>query len=674
MKASEAQEAIARGLQVAGLLVFVVTLYLARDILIPIALGVLVAFVLNPLVGRLQRWGLSNTTAVLTAATLVFCLVGMFIVSIGSSVSGFSDELPNYRAEMKRKMENARSLFGGLGRQLQELTMAAESDSSPEKPSVESAEAGADTSEGDGEDQNAQTDKKNDGSSPTNPLYVVQKENRGVSLQSWAGSAAVILGPLGTAGLVIVFSLFALLYRDDLRDRFVSVISRGKYVVTTEALNEASQRIGKYLIAQLILNFAYGVAFAFALLVIGYFFTVQGWFPYVALLGTMAGIVRFIPYVGPLIGAGLPLALSVLLFPGFSVVTAVLIVIIVMELVFNNVLEPLLYGSSTGVSPMAVILAAVFWGWLWGPIGLLLATPLTVCAVVLGQYVPRFRFLSTLLSDEIQVKASVRAYQRLLRGEKTSIAEFLQKQSEFLQKQSKAIDSAEVIDDVLVPTVKLIAADKEQRALSDEQMMNLLRAGAIEAGLIAPENVEGDDDLDSDSGSSGKSPVSEKSGEPQKLIVAIPVRHIGEQLVIEAVGKAVGDTMRFTVFENDDLPDRDAQKVVDLQPHIIVIAVIPPGGLEQARYWCSAIRKAGYRGEIVVACLGKFRHFDRLLQGFRRRGASQLVTSAKQLAQKVQRLASKDVFPKRTVRELSSSINAASVASNFNSQPLTVID
>ncbi len=657
MKASQAQETIARGIQVAGLLVFVVVLYLTRDILIPVALGTLVAFVLTPIVRRLKTLGLSNATAVLTAATLVFISVGVFIASIGSSVSGLSDELPKYRAEMKLKFDNIRSYLGGLGSRLQDISMDAGNDLSSATPAPESSVAREFRSESEGEDTIGRKTGKYDGSSPTNPLFVVQRENGGLNLQSWAGGAAAILGPVGTAGLVIVFALFGLLYRDDLRDRIVSVIAQGNYVVTTEALNEASQRIGKYLITQLILNVTYGVSFAICLMIIGYFFTEQGWFPYVAVLGTMAGIVRFIPYAGPLIGAGLPLALAILLFPGFSVVTAVLILIIAMELVFNNILEPWLYGSSTGVSPMAVIIAAVFWGWLWGPIGLLLATPLTVCAVVLGQYVPRFRFLSTLLSDEIQVKASVRAYQRLLRGEETAIAEFL-------ETQSKLIDGDQVIDEILVPTVKLITADKEQRALSDEQLMNLLRVGAQSAGMIAPALGEGDELAAGVS--SGEESVSGESENHQKLIVAIPVRHVGEQLVIEAVGKSVGDSIQFSVFENDDLPDRDAQRVVDLQPHLIVIGVIPPGGLEQAKYWCSAIRKAGYLGEIIVACFGKFRHFDRLLQGFRKRGASQFVTSAKQLAQKVQRIASKDVLPKRTSLERNSSIAAASVVSDYN--------
>jgi predicted PurR-regulated permease PerM len=670
MKASQAQETIARGMQVAGLLVFVVVLSLTRDILIPVALGTLVAFVLTPIVRRLKHLGLSNATAVLTAATLVFISVGAFIASIGSSVSGFSDELPKYRAEMKRKFDNTRSYLGGLGSRLQDISMDAVNDLSSAAPAPDSSVAGEIKSESEGEDDTiSRKSGKYDGSSPANPLFVVQRENGGLNLQSWAGGAAAILGPIGTAGLVIVFALFGLLYRDDLRDRIVSVIAQGNYVVTTEALNEASQRIGKYLITQLILNVTYGVSFAICLMIIGYFFTEQGWFPYVAVLGTMAGIVRFIPYAGPLIGAGLPLALAILLFPGFSIVSAVLILIIVMELVFNNILEPWLYGSSTGVSPMAVIIAAVFWGWLWGPIGLLLATPLTVCAVVVGQYVPRFRFLSTLLSDEIHVKASVRAYQRLLSGEETAIAEFL-------KTQSKLIDGDQVIDEILVPTVKLITADKEQRVLSDEQMMNLLRVGALSAGLIAPALGEGDELAAGVS--SGEESVSEESEKHQKLIVAIPVCHVGEQLVIEAVGKSIGDSIgdsiQFSVFENDDLPDRDAQRVVDLQPHLIVIGVIPPGGLEQAKYWCSAIRKAGYRGEIIVACFGKFRHFDRLLQGFRKRGASQFVTSAKQLAQKVQRLASKDVSPKRTSLERNSSIAAASVVSDYSPQPITVMD
>ncbi len=635
MRQPEPEQSIARSLQIAGVFIFVAALYLARDVLIPVSLGMLVAFALSPLVTQLQRRGLSSTMAVIAAAAVVPLAIGVFLVSIGSSVAGFTEELPKYRVELRNKVENARELVAGLGARFRDISNAVDGSSNSEDANAaesDSASVPSITSRILGMADEGET---NDGSTPKKPLYVVDSGVANIDLKSWAGGAAAILGPVGTAGLVSVFALFGLLYREDLRDRVVSVVAQGNYVVTTEALNEASQRIGKYLVAQLVLNVSYGVLFSIGLIIIGYFLTEDGWFPYVTVLGTAAGLVRFVPYIGPLIGAGLPLTLAMLLFPGFQVVTAVALLIITMELVFNNVLEPWLYGSSTGVSPMAVIVAAVFWGWLWGPIGLLLATPLTVCAVVLGQYVPRFRFLSMLLSDEIQVKTSVRAYQRLLSGEQHRV-------SEFIRAQASSLERVQLIDELLVPTVKLIIDDEQKRELSDEQMLKLLHIGASDAGIIAAPTetaemrTEEKPDLTVDS--DAKEPPAQA---PLAHVIAVPVRNAGEQLVLEAIGHHLEESLRITVFENDDLPDRDAQRLSTERPQAIVIGVIPPGGMEQARYWCSSLRKAGFRGDIIVACFGKFKNYDLLLQSYRKRGANQLVTSASQLVQKIARIGSR---------------------------------
>ncbi len=641
MRTRSVKSTIAQALQVGGTFLFVVILYLGRDVLIPIALGTLVAFAMNPIVTWLQRWGLSNVTAVVSTAVLVLLVLSAFMFSIGSSVSGFSDEIPKYRTELKNKLDSVRTLIASFGQRVQTLTKVI--DDSEKVAKADLPEESKESNPTSISDQLLPTGKDsdlNDGSSPQRPLYVVGSDYTQVDLKSWAGGAAALLGPIGTAGLVIVFALFGLMYREDLRDRLVSVIAHGNYVVTTDALNEASQRIGKYLVAQLALNISYGLIFSVGLIGIGYLMTPEGWFPYVAVLGTLAALVRFVPYVGPLIGAAVPLTLSVLLFPGFQVLAGVAVLIVVMELVFNNILEPWLYGSSTGVSPMAVILSAVFWGWLWGPIGLLLATPLTVCAVVLGQYVPRFRFLSMLLSDEIQVKVSVRAYQRLLSGEPRRI-------NELMTAQANEAPTAQLIDEVLVPTIKLILDDEVQRTLSDEQLLSLLRTGAQAAGIVAesPQDVsqgsltEQLDDSEQPSISAASEVDSAGiSGDSRSQLIAIPVRNVGEQLVMEAVAHSLVDVADMSVFENDDMPDRDAERLAVEQPLAIVVAVIPPGGMEQARYWCSALRRAGFRGEILVACFGKFKNYDRLLLSFRKRGANQLITSGNQLIQKLQRL------------------------------------
>ncbi len=659
MRSSRALVTIARSLQGATIILFVAVLYFARDVFIPMSLGMLVAFLLSPIVARFQRMGLPSTLAVITSTGLVLVVFCGFVFAMGSSVSGFSEQLPKYRSELKQKIGNLQSIVTGWGSALAELSAlsssnsansAEDSEASPSANSEETKDASAQANHSSGtsayksESTDLTQGEQHNGSSPTQPLFITDTTSSGIDIKSWAGGAATVLGPIGTAGLVTVFAIFTLLYRDDLRDRIVSVISKGNYVITTDAFNEASDRIGKYLFAQLILNVGFGTTFAVGLMVIGFFMSPTGWFPYVAVLGTVAGLARFIPYLGPLIGASLPLLLSVILFPGFKIVIAVAILIVVMELISNNVVEPWLYGSSTGVSPIAVIVAAVFWGWLWGPIGLLLATPLTVCAVVMGQYVPRFRFLSTLLSEKTQVPQAVRGYQRLLSGDQYRV-------SEFIKTEAKERTVPELLDSTVIPTIKFVLKDAQHRELSDEQLLQCLQTSLCEAGLITLPKAE-DSDVEEDHRDNGQpdgqqheerileasESLDVKSPTTKLHLYAIPVRNVGELLTMEVVRDLLSPTMDFSILDRFDLPDRDAVLIAQQRPDLVIVTVIPPGGLEQTRYWCSALRKAGYTGQIMVVCLGMFKNFDRLLTSFRRRGATFVVTSTTHLMQKLERI------------------------------------
>ncbi|HEX8887210.1 MAG TPA: AI-2E family transporter, partial [Noviherbaspirillum sp.] len=224
-------------------------------------------------------------------------------------------------------------------------------------------------------------------------------------IQSVAGS---ILGPVGTAGLVIVFIFFVLLAPSDLRDRFIRLAGSDLHR-TTEALNEAASRVSRYLLMQLVVNATYGIPLGVGL----YFIGVPG----AMLWGFLATLLRFIPYLGPVVAAVFPLTLAFVVDPGWSMLLWTLVLILTIELVSNNIVEPWLYGSSTGMTPMAVILSAIFWTLLWGTPGLILATPLTVCLVVMGRYVPRLAFIEVLLGSEPVLSPEERLYQRLLAGD-----------------------------------------------------------------------------------------------------------------------------------------------------------------------------------------------------------------------------------------------------------------
>ena len=471
-----------------GMLV-VAALYTARDVFVPLTLAVLLSFLLSPLVNRIQRLGVGNVVAVLGTALFVFVLLASTLTFVGRELSSLVTDLPHYKAELVSKARGLAGLRSGMGERFNELTKevtAAIDDSSKQsdantdetqnsKPAISRDLTSEKTDErvasellGPIErlaDRFLPNDEKrveveHDGKTPNSPLFI-SSINAESPVRSWAGTVGNILGPLGTAGLVTVFVLFLLIYRDDMRDRIIKVISRGNYVMTTEALDEVSRRISKYLVAQTIVNTCYGFTFGLGLYLIGRYFAPDGNFPNYALWGALATMLRFVPYIGPVIATSFPILLSAAVFPGYTVTIAVISLVAVIELGSNNVLEPWLYGSSTGLSSVAIILAAVFWGWLWGPVGLLLSTPLTVCLVVLGRYVPRFRIFETLLGEKVDIAPSLLFYQRLLSNNEARAIELLE--------SCIKVDHTHAIDAVLVPTLRRVRRDLDAERLTSVQ-------------------------------------------------------------------------------------------------------------------------------------------------------------------------------------------------------------
>lgn len=641
---------IAHAVHLAGVLVFVAVLYVARDALMPLTLGGLLAFLLTPAVNRMQRWGLSNVVSVLVTATAVFAGLSVLTVGIWSGASQFVEDLPNYRGEITAKVQSIHHIVTRVGGRFSDLSQEASPTSGNEtigngesEPSKTKVIPSSSSSLG----RLLRWDERSashDGSTPKQPLFIKDVSADGVDLRTWAGGMALVLGPLGTTGLVTVFALFALLYRDDLRDRFTSLVSRGNYVVTAEALNEASARIGKYLLAQLIVNVSYGVIFSLGLLTVGYFFSPTGSFPYILLLGTLAASARFIPYVGPIAGAGFPLALSLVVFPGYQVAMAVATMVLVLELVSNNVLEPWLYGSSTGVSPVAVILAAVFWGWLWGPIGLLLATPLTVCAVVLGQYVPRFRFLSVLLSERVQLNAGVRGYQRLLSGDSHKLAELLQDE---LKQQSPA----QVLDRVVVPVIKLILRDNDKHG-NDELLFSRLRESLETAGLIdasvespSPDNSPSPDATTASVAANDSQQRTSSHDEPALphvdalplerhtiQLAAVAARHQGEELVLSCVARLLPEDVKLEILDREDFVELTATTTSSAGS---LVLVIPPQGVSPAREIVRRLRRRNPRKPVIAACIGRFKQFDRIYSRLQSAGTTGICMSVEQTVQRL---------------------------------------
>jgi predicted PurR-regulated permease PerM len=360
-------------------------LYYGADILVPLTLAALLGFVLDPLVNRLTRWRWPRALAVTVVMLFTAGLLACTAVFVGSQIAQLSHDLPTYQSTIQKKLRTlrqtivARRPFGDASR----VITVVEGEVDAARRALAPAKST---------------------SAPTR----VQVEPTPVSpMQALLDLVGPLMKPVGTAGLVLVFLIFILLGRSDLRDRALRLVG-GHLHQTTDAMNEAAQRVSRYLTMQLLINLLYGLPFAVGLWLIGV--------PGAPLWGLLSITLRFLPYVGSIIGAVFPLTLAFAVDPGWDMFLWTAGLVLTLETVSNNLAEPLLYGSSTGLGPLAILVSATFWTVLWGPVGLVLATPLTVCLVTMGRHLPPLRFLDVLLGSDPVFDAPTRLYQRLLAG------------------------------------------------------------------------------------------------------------------------------------------------------------------------------------------------------------------------------------------------------------------
>lgn len=372
------------------MLITVAVLYVGSEIFVPFALAILLSFLLAPPVAWLRRIHMPRTAAVALVVTTSVALLAGFGFVVGSQALGMIGDLPKYQISMHQKIRSINGAVPGSGMLKRSADVV--------------KELGRDLSEATGAARPAGITEK-DG--PREPMKV-RIETAANPLRTVQELLGPILKPLGTAGLVIVFVFFVLLAPSDLRDRFIRLAGSDLHK-TTEALSVAASRVSRYLVMQLVVNATYAVPLGIGLYLLGV--------PGAMLWAFLAMVLRFIPYLGPVIAAVFPITLAFVVDPGWSMLLWTLALILTLELISNNIVEPWLYGASTGMTPMAVILAAIFWTLLWGTPGLILATPLTVCLVVMGRYVPRLAFIEVLLGSEPVLTAEERLYQRLLAGD-----------------------------------------------------------------------------------------------------------------------------------------------------------------------------------------------------------------------------------------------------------------
>jgi len=428
MQESSLPPVVSRTCTLVSFVVVVGIHYWFRDLFIPLALSVLLTFLLAPVATRLERLGAGRIVAAVCAVALGILVVGGIGYTFTGQLADLANQLPQYRATISKKLETIRhpniGPFSRATATISGLLDEMEGKTSAVAPLPET---------------------------PKSPLPA-QPANTFDFVRTLLGQ---VISMLGTGAVVFVCVLFFLIDRNDIRDRLISLTGRQRFHTTTRALNDAGQRVSSYLLMQLVVNVLYGVPIALGLFLIG--------IPNAGLWGLLCAILRFVPYLGPILGAALPIILSFAVFEGWTQPILTVGLFLLMEIISNNLIEPWLYASSTGLSKTAIILAAIFWAWLWGGIGLLLATPLTVCLAVMGKYVPQLGFLDVLLGTRSAMAPSDQFYQRLLafrEDEATTVAR------DFLKQHSLV----ELCDLLLVPALIQIKAGLNEGVLDERHL------------------------------------------------------------------------------------------------------------------------------------------------------------------------------------------------------------
>jgi predicted PurR-regulated permease PerM len=461
----------------------VAALYFARDVLVPIALAVLLSFVLAPLVRRLQYWRFPRIVAVFIVAIFAFSIIfglGAFMVS---QVSQLANDLPRYQSTLRDKIQSLQGVATGAGPLERASDVLKDLKKQLDKP------AGAPTADPSLSSQ-AQSNR---------PIPVEVRQPDPGALQVLGGLIEPLIHPLTTTGIVVIFVIFILLQQSDLRNRLVRLAGAKDLHRTTAALDDAGQRLSRLFLTQLVLNASFGVVIGLALWLIGV--------PSAPLWGMLAMIMRFVPYIGALISAVFPVVLAAAVGPGWTMVLMTGALFLIAESVVGQAIEPLIYGHSTGLSPVAVITAATFWTWLWGPIGLILATPLTMCLVVLGRHVDQLKFLDVMFGDEPPLTPAELIYQRMLARDPVEAAD---QARVFLREKPLTA----YYDEILLEGLRLAQADAQRGSLDEDQMRRVRDAVA---DIIDDLATHTDVDNASTGSAEGESPLAQLERAEEKV-------------------------------------------------------------------------------------------------------------------------------------------------------------
>ena len=546
--------------------VVVAFLYFARDVVVPVTLAVLLSFLLAPAVRGLRRLGMGRVAAVSFTVLVAFLAMLGFAAIVVQEASSLAEQIPEYRYNIEIKVHSLKEVARG-GKVFQRIASMLRDLGNELKRAETQVSTPADRGSATGTSS----------VEPTKPVPVEIRQPELEPLQIAQSLIGPLLQPLAMAGLVIVFVIMILLERGDLRDRLLRLAGRRDLHRTTVAMDDAGQRVSRYLLRQLLVNGCCGLPIGLGLVVIG--------IPNAALWGIFATLLRFIPYLGIVIAACFPLALAVAVDPGWMLLVWVCLLYFGVELVVAYLLEPWVYAASTGLSPVALITAATFWTWLWGPIGLLLSTPLTVCLVVLGRHVPQLVFLEVLLGDTPVLAPDETLYQRLLANDPEEAAE---QAEEFVKERPLA----EFFDEVVIPALLRAQADSDDDVLSAERRMT------IKEGIRAMLEGLADDVAD-------RAARAENEGTPEIICVA------GRNELDEAAALLLVDLLRSerTVGTAEPLisealaSDHPCERLFE-RARLVCLSLVSTTSPARARYLVRRLRRRAPRAKILIGFWG----------------------------------------------------------------------
>ncbi|MGZ4961555.1 MAG: AI-2E family transporter [Limisphaerales bacterium] len=553
-----------------GAAVVIAGLYFAREVLIPLSVAVLLSFLLAMPCALLERLHFPRGIAVFTTILLALCLVGAIGWLVGSQFYDLAKKLPQYQQTIETKFHGiASQTQGPIARVNRLIKHTSRQLQSPDNKSGTQPSNSKEPSEATPVPVEVQNP-------PSGPLTL---------LTSMAGTA---MKPLLSLFMILFVLAFMLSYREDLRDRIVRLAGTERMNLTVDTLNETAEKVSRYLLFQLLVNLCLGTLIGTGLYFIGV--------PSPMLWGAMATLLRFVPYVGVWIAAATPLVLAFAIDPGSTKFLWTAGLYCGAELTTANIIEPLVYGSQTGVSPVALLLAAIFWTWLWGPIGLLLSTPLTVFVAVAGSHVRKLGFLHVLLSDEPVLTIDARFYQRLIAGDRDEA-------SEIVDEYMKEKPLPALFEEVILPSLRLIEDDRARGRLSHEREFDIFQNLREMIEELCEEHQEPhpatDVPDDTDHEHAFQTPAL------AELVVIVPAKDAADEIVglmlacllrSHGVGVRALSAMGLTADFLDD--------VAAIQARVVCISAVPPTRLRRSRYLLKKLRSRFPETKVVIGVWG----------------------------------------------------------------------